>query len=62
MSIPADLLAIQAETLLGADYGGFEMQGDKLMWTARWVGDAYGDDPKDTTYTVLTEAEGKVSA
>lgn len=60
--IPDDLKAIEADTLAGADYGGFEYWGNRLAWVARWVGDAPGDDPKDTTWDVLIDAEGKVAA
>lgn len=60
-AIPADLLAIEAETLLGADYGGFEIQGDKLMWVARWVWDAPGDDPHETTWEAILAAKEVVA-
>lgn len=59
-AIPADLLAIEEETLLGADYGAFETMGKDLNWCARWVGDAPGDEPKDTTHEVMIEAMRKV--
>lgn len=44
LSIPAILLQVEAETLAGVDYGGFEFWGDKLVWSGRWVGDAASDD------------------
>lgn len=60
--IPADLLAIQDETLMGAGYGGFEYWGERLMWGARWVGDAPGDNPQDTTWEQIRHAREIVEA
>lgn len=61
-SIPENLKEIEQDTFVMADYGGFEYWGDRLVWVARWVGDADEYNPTDTTADECRHASAMVEA
>ena len=49
--VPPELRAVEGQT-----EGEFGIEGGRLFWCARWVGDALGDEPRDTTWSALCGA------